>query len=61
MRNLEDHLQHAKYFPDMTGIPLNSKEAVHTTDLCRDRISVIAMLTTVVSEVPLLFYTTVLH
>ncbi|KLO09002.1 hypothetical protein SCHPADRAFT_834571 [Schizopora paradoxa] len=37
---------HAKYFPNVSGVPLNSKDAVNTANLCQDRISLVAMLST---------------
>lgn len=43
--------QHALYFPDIAGVPLSSRDSVHTTDLCKGKVSVIAMLSTVISEV----------
>lgn len=44
-------LQHALYFPDIMGTSLVSKDTVHTTDLCKGKISVVGMLSTVISEV----------
>ena len=44
-------LQHALYFPDIEGTALADKQSVHTTDLCRGKVTVIGMLTTAISEV----------
>jgi len=42
---------HSLYFPDIAGVTLNKKQGtVHTSELCADRVSVVAMLSTVVSE-----------
>ncbi|KAH9917170.1 ATP10 protein-domain-containing protein [Fomitopsis serialis] len=41
----------ALYFPDIVGTNLHSKAGVHTTSLCTGKVSVVAMLTTRVSEV----------
>jgi len=38
------------YFPDVEGTTLNPKVTVHTTDLCKDHVSIIAILTTLLSE-----------
>ena len=43
--------QAALYFPDIEGTPLNGNNTLHTADLCDGNVSVIAMLSTVVSEV----------
>ncbi|OSX60897.1 hypothetical protein POSPLADRAFT_1047219 [Postia placenta MAD-698-R-SB12] len=40
----------ALYFPDISGTTLSSKAEVHTTSLCTGKVSVIAMLSTRVSE-----------
>ncbi|KAF8311862.1 hypothetical protein DL93DRAFT_2082797 [Clavulina sp. PMI_390] len=41
---------HALYFPDIEGHRLDPREAVHTTDLCVGKTSVVAFLTTRSSE-----------
>ncbi|KAI0918667.1 hypothetical protein AcV5_002594 [Taiwanofungus camphoratus] len=40
----------ALYFPDIAGTTLNSEANVHTTTLCTGKVSVIAMLSTKISE-----------
>lgn len=44
-------LKKARYFPDVQGTSLDSGEKVHTTDLCKGNVSIIAVLTTRISEV----------
>ncbi|KAI6107585.1 ATPase assembly factor ATP10 [Pisolithus croceorrhizus] len=39
------------YFPNVTGSRLDTREQAHTTDMCQRRVSVIAMLSTRMSEV----------
>jgi len=41
----------ASYFPDITGTPLNSSTKVHTTLLCSGKVSIIAMLSSKISEI----------
>ncbi|OCB84881.1 hypothetical protein A7U60_g8103 [Sanghuangporus baumii] len=41
---------HALYFPDISGSCLAGSETVHTTNLCKGKVSVIAMLSTAISE-----------
>ncbi|KAI6148539.1 ATPase assembly factor ATP10 [Pisolithus tinctorius] len=41
----------ALYFPNVTGSRLDTREEAHTTDMCQGRVSVIAMLSTRMSEV----------
>ncbi|KAI6116143.1 ATP10 protein-domain-containing protein [Pisolithus sp. B1] len=41
----------ALYFPNVTGSRLDTREQAHTTDMCQRRVSVIAMLSTRMSEV----------
>ncbi|CCL99591.1 uncharacterized protein FIBRA_01609 [Fibroporia radiculosa] len=40
----------ALYFPDISGTTLTSKPNVHTTSLCAGKVSIIAMLSTRISE-----------
>ena len=47
--------QKALYFPDIVGTNLRSQHNVHTTGLCMGKVSVVAMLTTRVSEVRSLY------
>ena len=48
----ENHTQKALYFPNISGSRLDTRAQTHTTDMCRGRVSVIAMLSTRMSEVP---------
>lgn len=41
----------ASYFPDITGTPLNSSTKSHTTLLCSGKVSVVAMLSSKISEI----------
>ncbi|KAI6043922.1 ATPase assembly factor ATP10 [Pisolithus marmoratus] len=41
----------ALYFPNVTGSRLDTREEAHTTNMCQGRVSVIAMLSTRMSEV----------
>ncbi|KAF8556041.1 hypothetical protein OG21DRAFT_1506993 [Imleria badia] len=41
----------ALYFPNISGSRLDTRAQTHTTDICRGRVSVIAMLSTRMSEV----------
>ncbi|KAI6029572.1 hypothetical protein PISMIDRAFT_9279 [Pisolithus microcarpus 441] len=41
----------ALYFPNVTGSRLDTREQAHTTDMCQGRVSVIAMLSTRMSEI----------
>ena len=43
--------QKALYFPDIVGTKLDDGVQTHTTNICSGRISVIAMLSTKISEV----------
>ncbi|EPS95630.1 hypothetical protein FOMPIDRAFT_130972 [Fomitopsis schrenkii] len=46
----------ALYFPDIVGTNLKSEHNIHTTGLCAGKVSVIAMLTTRVSELQVVNY-----
>ncbi|THH06025.1 hypothetical protein EW145_g4364 [Phellinidium pouzarii] len=41
---------HALYFPDISGTTLLDKNIAHTTDICKGKVSVVAMLSTAISE-----------
>jgi ATPase complex subunit ATP10 len=43
--------QKALYFPDIEGTGLDEGKKVHTTDMCRGKISVVSFLNTRMSEV----------
>ena len=44
--------QHALYFPNISGSPLDgSSKEVHTAELCEGKVSVVAILSSVMSEV----------
>ncbi|KZT65278.1 hypothetical protein DAEQUDRAFT_801836 [Daedalea quercina L-15889] len=51
----------ALYFPDIVGTNLRSKGGVHTTSLCTGKVSIIAMLTTRISELQVANYITPTH
>jgi len=51
----------ALYFPDISGSTLNSKSDVHTTSLCTGKVSVIAMLSTRISELQTANFVTPTH
>ncbi|TDL22825.1 hypothetical protein BD410DRAFT_199975 [Rickenella mellea] len=42
--------QNALYFPDVAGVSLSTREKAHTTDICAGNISVVAMMSTKISE-----------
>ena len=50
--------QKALYFPDIVGKSLATGERLHTTDMCAGRVSVISMLSTKISEVPITYVLT---
>ncbi|KAI5119875.1 hypothetical protein M0805_008546 [Coniferiporia weirii] len=41
---------HSLYFPDISGTSLLNKDTVHTTDICKGKVSAVAMLSTAISE-----------
>ncbi|KAK7686018.1 hypothetical protein QCA50_010829 [Cerrena zonata] len=41
----------ARYFPDITGTPLNSSEKLHTTSMCLGKVSIISLLSSKMSEI----------
>ena len=50
------YLQTARYFPNIIGSRLDSGIRAHTTQMCAGKVSVIAMLSTKISEVRILPY-----
>jgi len=44
-------VQKALYFPNIVGNRLDNGEKIHTTHMCAGKVSVIAMLSTKISEV----------
>ncbi|CAL1699387.1 unnamed protein product [Somion occarium] len=46
----------ARYFPDISGTPLDSSEKAHTTSLCVGKVSVISMLSSRMSEIQTAMY-----
>jgi len=48
--------QKALYFPNMSGSRLDTRAKTHTTDMCKGRISVIALLSTRMSEASILYF-----
>lgn len=56
VRTMNAFPQKALYFPDISGSRLDTKAKTHTTDMCKGRISVIAMLSTRMSEASLVCF-----
>ncbi|KIK80442.1 hypothetical protein PAXRUDRAFT_833521 [Paxillus rubicundulus Ve08.2h10] len=49
--NVMIRVNKALYFPDISGSRIDTRVKTHTTDICQGRVSVIAMLSTRMSEV----------